>query len=183
MSRPVTIFDIGDLSDTVKIRGHSVSVRGLSLSDILRLFVKYPSIYEMFSRSRETPIDDDSSAFRRRLTEEAPNAVYELMGVATGVEEDKIDESIALFAKLPASSQLTLFTKIYDLTFEDGIGPFVDQILAVQSRMMMAATSDAQSQPASQKSSPSVSPGALQLDIPPRRSGGTRQGKSGLTAH
>ncbi len=97
-----------------------MTVRGLSLTDIVQIFQKYAAELETVFKARmelatETGLDMQSSLIL--LLETAPKVAAELIAMGdTEVPEDRLAEAATIAGTLSATAQLVALTEITRLT-------------------------------------------------------------------
>ena len=146
-----SLLDVGDLTETVEIRGKSVEVQGVSAAGLVVLLGKFPEL-----RSLMTGTADES--ILQNLVGKLPEAVASIIAVATGSLNDARAEAVA--AKLSVGEQLDLLTRIWKLTFPRGIRDF---LVALET---LASEVDVESGKGPDTKSPGQSSGASAKDIP-----------------
>ena len=117
------ILDIGPLSEEVKVGRSAVTVEGLTVDDIFHLVANFAEIRAILDKkiSQVTPA---------ALMKAAPRVLGTVITYGTG--ERGNDKAVAAAMKLPAAVQLKIITTIFDLTFPEGVGPFVRELSAIQ---------------------------------------------------
>jgi hypothetical protein len=121
----VSLIDVGELSETVNIRGVEVPVTGISGRGLLGLLEKFPEVRKLFA-ARADEVDDTAWA---KL---APDALASVIAAGTGTPGD--EAAIEVANGLPVSVQLELIEAILRLTFPDGLGPFVERMTSLAER-------------------------------------------------
>lgn len=115
----VSLLDIADQQKTVTIRGKDVAVFGISAQDIVYLFGKFPELRLLMS-GKQTDLTPEM------LLKLAPGAVAAAIAAGTGSAGDEQAEAVA--ARLGLGEQLDLLAAIFELTFPQGVGPFVQKL-------------------------------------------------------
>ncbi|HZT26497.1 MAG TPA: hypothetical protein VFA57_12395 [Pseudolabrys sp.] len=118
----VSLLDIADQQKTVTIRGKDVAVFGISAQDIVYLFRKFPELRLLMS-GKQADLTPET------LLELAPGAVAAAIAAGTGSAGDEQAEAVA--ARLGLGEQLDLLAAIFELTFPQGVGPFVAKLDAL----------------------------------------------------
>jgi hypothetical protein len=118
----VSLLDIADQQKTVTIRDKDVAVFGISAQDIVYLFGKFPELRLLMS-GKQTDLTPEA------LLKLAPGAVAAAIAAGTGSAGDEQAEAVA--ARLGLGEQLDLLAAIFDLTFPQGVGPFVQKLDAL----------------------------------------------------
>jgi hypothetical protein len=118
----VSLLDIADQQKTVTIRDKDVAVFGISAKDIVYLFGKFPELRLLMS-GKQTDLTPET------LLKLAPGAVAAAIAAGTGSAGDEQAEAVA--ARLGLGEQLDLLAAIFDLTFPQGVGPFVAKLDAL----------------------------------------------------
>jgi hypothetical protein len=115
----VSLLDIADQQKTVTIRDKDVAVFGISAQDIVYLFGKFPELRLLMS-GKQADLTPET------LLKLAPGAVAAAIAAGTGSAGDEQAEAVA--ARLGLGEQLDLLAAIFDLTFPQGVGPFVQKL-------------------------------------------------------
>ena len=118
----VSLLDIADQQSTVTIRNKDVAVFGISAQDIVYLFGKFPELRLLMS-GKQADLTPET------LLKLAPGAVAAAIAAGTGSAGDENAEAVA--ARLGLGEQLDLLAAIFDLTFPQGVGPFVQKLDAL----------------------------------------------------
>jgi hypothetical protein len=118
----VSLLDIADQQKTVTIRDKDVVVFGISAQDIVYLFGKFPELRLLMS-GKQADLTPET------LLKLAPGAVAAAIAAGTGSAGDENAEAVA--ARLGLGEQLDLLAAIFDLTFPQGVGPFVAKLDAL----------------------------------------------------
>ena len=118
----VSLLDIADQQKTVTIRDKDVAVFGISAQDIVYLFGKFPELRLLMS-GKQADLTPET------LLKLAPGAVAAAIAAGTGAAGDENAEAVA--ARLGLGEQLDLLAAIFDLTFPQGVGPFVAKLDAL----------------------------------------------------
>ena len=153
------ILDVGPLSEEVKVGRGTVTVEGLTIDDIFHLVANFAEIRAILEKkiSQVTPA---------ALMKAAPRVLGTVITYGTGERGD--DKAVKAAMKLPAAVQLRLITTIFDLTFPDGVGPFVRELSAIQ-RVFLAPPAPPKEQSETTKDSDTESServsAALQADM------------------
>jgi hypothetical protein len=115
----VSLLDIADLAKTVPVRGKDLTVLGLSARDVVHLFGKFPELRALMAgkASELTP---------EAIMKLAPAAVAAVIAAGTGSAGDAKAEAVA--ARLAIGEQVEILAAIFELTFPQGIGPFVARL-------------------------------------------------------
>ena len=118
----VSLLDIANQQKTVTIREKDVAVFGISAQDIVYLFGKFPELRLLMS-GKQADLTPET------LLKLAPGAVAAAIAAGTGSAGDEQAEAVA--ARLGLGEQLDLLAAIFDLTFPQGVGPFVQKLDAL----------------------------------------------------
>jgi hypothetical protein len=118
----VSLLDIADRQKTVTIRDKDVAVFGISAQDIVYLFGKFPELRLLMS-GKQADLTPET------LLKLAPGAVAAAIAAGTGLAGDEQAEAVA--ARLGLGEQLDLLAAIFELTFPQGVGPFVQKLDAL----------------------------------------------------
>lgn len=115
----VSLLDIGELSETVPVRGHDMKVTGVSAKGMLVILNRFPAVRKLVaSRGQDVSVDE--------LVKLAPDAIACVIAAGCGTPGDEALEGAA--EKLTAGEQLELLSAIWKLTFPTGLGPFVEKL-------------------------------------------------------
>lgn len=118
----VSLLDIADQQKTVTIRDKDVAVFGISAQDIVYLFGKFPELRLLMS-GKQADLTPET------LLKLAPGAVAAAIAAGTGSAGNENAEAVA--ARLGLGEQLDLLAAIFELTFPQGVGPFVAKLDAL----------------------------------------------------
>lgn len=117
-----SLKDIGPLTKTIKVRGQDFEVSGLSVDDVFDLILDYPDLEKLL----QSKVKDFNAL---AVVRAAPQAVGMMIATAIGKKGDK--EEIELGNKCGFGNQVKFMAAIFELTFSDGVGPFVDELNAL----------------------------------------------------
>jgi len=116
----VSLIDIVDVKHTVTIRGKEIEVEGINAEKLGTLIAAYPDLRLAFAGKGVDLKPED-------IVTMGPLIVASVIAWGTGAAPtDKAAEDAA--AKLTIGEQITLLTKIFEVTFPDGFGPFVEKL-------------------------------------------------------
>lgn len=153
------LIDIGPLTEDVVLgKGKSVAVGGLSAEDIFYLLNNFSEVRALLEKKVHT-------LTAKQLMNSTPKTIATIIACGTGERDDK--KAVGLALKLPAAAQLKLINKILELTFPDGVGPFVEEMWRLQRAFMARVDSSSTQSPSplgSSKPSASTLSAALQMD-------------------
>lgn len=161
-----SLKDIGPLTRIVNVRGVDYEVCGIGVGDVFDLIVKYPALEKLM----EAKVKDFNAAM---ILRQAPQAVGAIIALAIGKGND--EEEIALANKIGMSAQLTFLNPIFECTFSEGVGPFVDELRSLTAKLRMGKISSPE---ASAETSPAPLSGQLVIIGASRGPGGRLQGSS-----
>jgi len=151
-----SLLDIGPLTEEVEIRGTKLTIQGLTAGHLFQLFSEFPDMRKLLDAKSGNP--------QEVLLSLAPDLIAKIIAMATGSPHDKAAEAKA--KTMGASDQLTIISAVQQLSFPEGIGPFVDRV----TRLMVAQTeSFSTASPASSNStttSRAAFSASLQTDTP-----------------
>jgi hypothetical protein len=116
----VGLIDIAPAVETVNIGGKQVSVPGISAKGIAHLLARFPELRKMMSRVEVS---------EERLFEIGGDVIGAIIAAGCGYPGDEKAEAMA--TNLPAQTQADLLAKILKVTMPDGIGPFVEKLMAL----------------------------------------------------
>lgn len=115
----VSLLDIGDLAETVPVRGKNIEVVGISAKGLLVLLQRFPEVRKLVaSRGQDVKAED--------LMKLGSDVVAVIIAAGCGKPGDRKFEDKA--ASLGAGEQLDLIAAIIKLTMPQGIGPFVEKL-------------------------------------------------------
>jgi hypothetical protein len=163
-----TLLDIGDLTEEITVGKVKLTMRGLSAQDVFDFLVRFPALRLLFDK---TSAKEKKTLTAETMMQQAPQAIYEAIAMSTGLPKNKLKDGAAKVKSLPVGDQTKLVSKFFDLTFPDGVGPFVETLRELTSRFENLKTA---SNGASAESSPRPSPGAFVVDMPRAKRGPTR---------
>lgn len=154
----VGLLDIGPLTKTITVAGKKLTLRGLTVTDVIDLMQKYEGVKTLLEQGADG-LEDKLDA--PSLIATLPKAVWSIFAICTGDPGNEKAEKKA--ATLPLSLQVSILRGILDVTFQDGVGPFVEDLNALTGGMKeMTAANEKASANGSQP--PSAS--SLQVDLP-----------------
>lgn len=117
----LSLLDIAPRTELVEVsEEHSLRVRGLSVTDIKTLLVRFPALQGFIL---------GSGVSGRMLIDLGPNVVGALCAAATGNLGDEKAEEVA--ASLPVETQLDIVEAMGRCTFSKGFGPFAERVAAI----------------------------------------------------
>jgi hypothetical protein len=116
----VSLVDIGDHKDTVKLRGQDVEIRGVTAKDIVGIFYKFPEVRMVLTQT------EPNSEVWTTLIARAPDAVACLIAAACGAADD--EKAITVAGGLAVGEQYDALQKIGVLTFPQGMQNFLDGV-------------------------------------------------------
>lgn len=152
------LLDIGPLTEEVPLgKGKTLSVGGLSADDIFYLIDNFVEVKALVERKLKT-------LSGKQLMQSAPKTIATIIACGTGERDDK--KAVTAATKLPAAVQLKAINAILALTFPEGVGPFVEELWALQRAFGTPPSTRAPEDEtsASEKASPSTLSAALQMD-------------------
>lgn len=147
-----SLMDLGPLTEDVEIRGVTLTVRGLTASDLFRVFSQFPDVQTLVVQL------GSPGAVMMNL---APDALAKIIASSLGYSNDPKAEQKA--KDLGVADLLTILEVVQRLSFPHGFGPFVERLIKVGGT---PAIDLSQSSDAQETSSPEGSNAALQTDSP-----------------
>lgn len=114
----VGLLDIGQISESVSVRGKDVEVKGISGRGILVLLDKFPEVKELLTTQSGVTAED--------LVRITPDAVAAVIAAGCGYPGNKEAEEFA--DQLTVGEQVELIDAIFRVTFPEGVGPFVEKL-------------------------------------------------------
>ncbi len=134
-----SLLDIGPLTKEVTVGGNTVHVHGVTPEGMFFLLAKFPALQELFTRGSKNV---DMTAMRVV----APECLAFALAVATTDRAsydtvkawaEDVTKASKVAVGLTAHIQMAIFEAAVELTFPDGVGPFilaVDRLAAVTKR-------------------------------------------------
>jgi hypothetical protein len=159
-----SLLDLGPLTEEVEIRGVKLTVHGLTVTDLFKLFSEFPDMQKLLAQMG-TP-----NAVMLGL---APDMFAKVIAMATGSLGDKEVEERA--KQLGAADQLMILSAVQRMSFPQGFGPFVDQMTRLVGTGMTTATSS-ETLNGQANSSRAPSSAQLQTDSPGMLRGASPRG-------
>src|SRR5215471_9706320 len=127
----LSLLDIGPLTETVEIKGKTVTVYGITVDGIFHLMSKFASVRSFITKQQEasevavaTEVDT--------LSELGADAVASICAAATIDREEcktfaawkkRVETDAKVALKLPLDLQLKIIAAAMKLTFSEGVGP------------------------------------------------------------
>ena len=130
----VGLLDIAPAAETVTVGGQPVAVHGVSARGIAVLLGRFPELRALIAQRQQ-----DVSADRLMVL--VPDAIAAIIAAGTGLPGDAAMEAAA--DRLPVEEQLDLLDAILRLTLPSGIGPFVERLAGLGSRLGVASPAPA----------------------------------------
>lgn len=155
------LLDIGPITEDVLVgKNKRLSVGGLSAEDIFYLINNFTEVRALVEKKL-------TKLSPKQLMDSAPKTIATIIACGTGERDDK--KAVLAAQRLGAAVQLKLINKIFELTFPDGVGPFVEELWLLQraftARVESSSTQSDSSNPSvSGKPSQSALSAALQMD-------------------
>jgi len=116
----VSLVDIVDVRKTVTVRGKDIEVEGINAEKLALLINAYPELRMAFAgRGMDLKPDD--------LISMGPKIVASIIAAGVGSRPGDVEQEAAA-ARLTIGEQLTVLTTVFELTFPDGFGPFVEKL-------------------------------------------------------
>jgi len=162
---PTSLLDIGDLTEQVKIGKATITMKGLNAGEIFDFLIRYPVLREVLDKKKN---DKEKQVTQETLLATAPQAVYEAVAMCdVNLPRDALDrippkilvKAARRVQTLAISDQLRAINMCFDLTFTDGVGPFVDAWVRLMGRFeqLQTGADQAMMEAASVGSSPAQS--------------------------
>lgn len=114
----VGLLDIGEINESVTIRGKEVPVIGLDADAIFNLLWRFPELRAIMASRGEITAQG--------LMELAPDILATIIASSIGHAGDK--KQIAAARKLTVGEQFMIIDKMLEISFPQGVGPFVDRL-------------------------------------------------------
>lgn len=127
----VGLLDIAAAVKEVELRGHKVKVTGISARGFVVLLSRFPEIKKVMANRSIADVSPE------RLMELVPEAIEAI--IAAGMGYPGNDDAEKFAGEMGIGEQVTVLTAIIDVTFPDGIGPFVEQLHQFASGMEQSA--------------------------------------------
>lgn len=150
-----SLLDLGPLTEEVEIRGVKLTVRGLTASNLFKLFAEFPDMQQMLAQM------GTAGAVMMNL---APDLFAKVIAIATGSPGDAAIEARA--KELAAADQMAILSTVQRLSFPQGFGPFVEQLTKLAGTDMTGTTTSSETSSVPGNSSRAPSNAALQTDSP-----------------
>jgi hypothetical protein len=121
------LLDIASLSEEITIsKGVTVTLYGITIESLLKMMSKFPEIKLLMERRA-------SDITPQRIMEMTPKVAAYIIGVGmTDPDTDDIDKAattkMKIARRIGLSDQLKIINKIFEITFPDGVGPFVEEL-------------------------------------------------------
>lgn len=153
-----SLLDIGDLRDTVEVRGKDIEVKGISAKDILVLLNDFPEMRKLMSGQSLAVTPD-------LLMARVPGALSSIIVLACGFNIDD-DNAHKVADRLGVGEQAEIIYKVWKLTFPQGVQSFSELIQDIKklgggaSGWAADTKSPAQSSSASETDTEKSAPGA-----------------------
>ena len=165
----VGLIDIGDLTDTVELRGKQVELQGVSVAVITTLLASSDELRRIFAQKA---VDGEIIA---NLISFAPLAVARFIAAGCGKVDDNATITFAL-QKLSAGESTMILEKLIPLTFPQGLQSFVQGLAALAPESVKRGWG-------ADMNSQSPLPSAFGMDIQSESAGDTRPESSPATAN
>lgn len=117
-----SLLDIGELTETVEIRGKSLEVQGVSAADLVALLQDFPELRKLMTGNADADVIQS-------LVAKLPDAVAAIIAIGTGTPGDAKVKKQA--KRLAVGEQVDLLTRIWRLTFPRGIRDFTEALEAL----------------------------------------------------
>jgi hypothetical protein len=115
------LLDIAPSGEVVKVWGADLDIPGLSAAGLVHLWTHFPALQGLF--------DSGKAADPQSIMEAAPGAIAAIIAAGTGAPG--CPQSEAQAAKMPIDSQLEVLTAIVRVSMPQGLGPFVERLMAL----------------------------------------------------
>lgn len=124
-----SLLDIGPLTEEISVGGRTVTVYGVTPEGFFYLLAKFPALQQLFTDSGSVTMDDMMAV--------APASVAHSLAVATTPRGEyktpaewarAVERASEVALNLSAHHQMALFQAALNLTFPDGIGPFMEAV-------------------------------------------------------
>lgn len=150
----VGLLDIGDLIETVEVRGKKVEVRGISARTFFHLLATIPELADALMGVN--PKDISAAT----LIMKVPDAVSTIIACATvggpkwaAMSKDEQQKHIDAAGGLNIGEQADFIKKVWDITFPKGTQSFLDalaEVMKLTSAAEQGQLSPGQSKPSAQ---------------------------------
>lgn len=122
----VSLTDIAPSTRVVPVDGVPVSVFGVSALGVAALLTDFPGLKDLITGGR--------AAFNAKTMETvAPGAVAAI--IAAGCGQPGQADAIMAASRLPIGTQLEFLNVIIELTMPDGLGPFMEALDGIVTRL------------------------------------------------
>src|ERR1035437_9015194 len=147
----LSLADIGPATEDVPIGDKSITFRGISTQDILKLFLRFPELKKLIGGGGVKVGD---------LFSFAPLALSAIIAAGHGELGDKEAEQTA--GTFAVEAQLDILEAIGRLTFKNGFGPFARRLIAISDAAVSLSNGRVPGTPSPQASSPLSPPDTVQ---------------------
>lgn len=148
----VNIIDTGPLVRSIKIGEESVPLTGVSFENLVPMLDRFPELKRVLTPSRGE-VDEADFSFEG-IVKLGPRIVAAILAAGMGKAGDAATEKMIL--GLGIGIQVKMLKEIVDMTFPDGLGPFVEDLRSL-GLLGTAASGDGGKAQDTNSSSPSPS--------------------------
>lgn len=123
----ISLLDIAPYVERVTIGSQTIECRGIGSRSLVRLLQRFPTLRDVLSKAVSQGSQDLDFDLPSLLAE-TPDAIAAILAAGTGHPEDPEHEEAA--AELPMEVQADLLTGVLKATMPEGVGPFVEKVMA-----------------------------------------------------
>jgi hypothetical protein len=113
------LLELGPMTVEVTVRGSSLTLWPLSVDDVIKLFSEFPQLVGL--------VTDNKSDRAGAVKDIGPLAIAKVIACSTG--ELNNPKAIEVAKNLGVGKTTEIVDKIMEITFEDGVGPFVERLV------------------------------------------------------
>jgi len=113
------LLELGPMSAEIAVMGRSLTIYPLSVDDVITLFTEFPQLIQLLTDSKT----DRASA----IQSVGPLALGKVIACAT--HELKRPGAVEAAMRIGVGKQTEILDKVFEISFEDGIGPFVERLM------------------------------------------------------
>jgi hypothetical protein len=116
-----SLLDVADLHEQIEIRGQQVSVKGISVIELMPLLQRFPEFRAMLS---ERKVDMTPE----RMFSIIPEVVVAVIALATARDGEDVVALERAASHLTVGEQVAVLRRVFDLTLPLGLDNLVQQI-------------------------------------------------------
>jgi hypothetical protein len=122
-----SLLDLVEMTVSVPLRGKEVPVRGVDATMLVRLMMEVPELRKVFAGKGLASGEGEA------IIMQIPDLIATVVGVAMCPEDKLAEEAkfIAAAKKLTVGEQWLAFQKIMEVSFPQGLGPFLESVFGL----------------------------------------------------